>query len=36
MKAWDTVAEGRYTLSWQKGRHSLKFGASYSKYIWPM
>ena len=36
MKAWDTVAEGRDTLSWQKGRHSLKFGASYSKYIWPM
>jgi len=36
MKAWDTVAEGRDTLSWQKGRHSLKFGASYSKFIWPM
>jgi len=36
MKAWDTLAEGRDTLSWQKGRHSLKFGASYSKYIWPM
>lgn len=36
MKAWDTIAEGRDTLSWQKGRHSLKFGASYSKYIWPM
>jgi Carboxypeptidase regulatory-like domain len=36
MKAWDTVAEGRDTLSWQKGRHSLKFGASYTKYIWPM
>lgn len=36
MKAWDTVAEGRDTFSWQKGRHSLKFGASYSKFIWPM
>jgi hypothetical protein len=36
MKAWDTMIEGRDTLSWQKGRHSLKFGASYSKYIWPM
>ena len=36
MKAWDTIAEGRDTLSWQKGRHSLKFGASYSKFIWPM
>jgi hypothetical protein len=36
MKAWDTVVEGRDTVSWQKGRHSLKFGASYSKFIWPM
>lgn len=36
MKAWDTIAEGRDTLSWQKGRHSMKFGASYSKFIWPM
>jgi hypothetical protein len=36
MKAWDTVAEGRDTFSWQKGRHSLKFGASYSRFIWPM
>jgi Carboxypeptidase regulatory-like domain len=36
MKAWDTVAEGRDTLSWQRGRHSLKFGADYRKFIWPM
>ena len=36
MKAWDTVIEGRDTFSWQHGRHSLKFGASYSKFIWPM
>ena len=36
MKAWDTIAEGRDNLSWQKGRHSMKFGASYSKFIWPM
>jgi hypothetical protein len=36
MKAWDTIAEGRDTFSWQHGKHSLKFGASYSKYIWPM
>jgi Carboxypeptidase regulatory-like domain len=36
MKAWDTIAEGRDTFSWQEGRHSLKFGASYRKYIWPM
>jgi hypothetical protein len=36
MHAWDTIAEGRDTLSWQKGRHSLKFGGSYRNYIWPM
>src|SRR5690348_1584505 len=36
MKAWDTAIEGRDTFSWQHGRHSLKFGASYSKFIWPM
>ncbi len=36
MKAWDTILEARDQLSWQKGRHSLKFGGSYRKYIWPM
>jgi hypothetical protein len=36
MKAWDTVVEGRDSLSWQIGRHSVKFGAAYQKYIWPM
>jgi hypothetical protein len=36
MHAWDTVVEGRDLLSWQLGRHSLKFGASYRRYIWPM
>ena len=36
MHAWDTIAEGRDTLSWQKGRHSLKFGGSYRRFIWPM
>ncbi|HET8827141.1 MAG TPA: hypothetical protein VFM77_18495, partial [Terriglobales bacterium] len=36
MKAWDTAIEGRDTFSWQHGRHSLKFGASYTKFIWPM
>ena len=36
MKAWDTIAEGRDSLSWQLGRHTLQFGGSYRKYIWPM
>jgi hypothetical protein len=36
MKAWDTMLEGRDTLSWQHGRHGLQFGGSYRKYIWPM
>jgi outer membrane receptor protein involved in Fe transport len=36
VQAWDTVLEGRDLLSWQKGRHSLKFGGSYRRYLWPM
>src|SRR5450756_251769 len=36
MHAWDTILEGRDTLSWQHGSHSLKFGGSYRWYIWPM
>ena len=36
MKAWDTVIEGRDSLSWQMGRHSAKFGGAYQKFIWPM
>jgi hypothetical protein len=36
MEAWDTVAEGRDSLSWQIGRHNPKFGAAYQKFIWPM
>ena len=36
MKAWDTILEGRDQLSWEHGRHSLKFGGSYRWYIWPM
>ncbi|MBT9331617.1 TonB-dependent receptor [Paracidobacterium acidisoli] len=36
MHAWDTILEGRDTLSWQAGRHSFKFGGAYQWYIWPM
>ena len=36
MKAWDTVLEGREMLTWQHGRHSLQFGGSYRRLIWPM
>jgi hypothetical protein len=36
MHAWDTILEARDTLSWQKGRHSLKLGGSYRYFIWPM
>jgi hypothetical protein len=36
MHAWDTVVEGRDALSWQLGRHSLKFGGAYQWFIWPM
>ncbi len=36
MQAWDTIAEARDLLSWQHGRHSLSFGGSYRRYIWPM
>ncbi|MBI3662320.1 MAG: carboxypeptidase regulatory-like domain-containing protein [Acidobacteria bacterium] len=36
MKAWDTIIELRDHLSWQKGRHSLKFGGGFRRLIWPM
>jgi hypothetical protein len=36
MQAWDTIVEARDALSWQKGRHALKFGASARRFIWPM
>src|SRR2546423_3171250 len=36
MRAWDTTIEARNLLSWQHGRHSLKFGGSYRRFIWRM
>ena len=36
MSQWNTSFEGRETLSWQKGQHSLKFGSGYRRVIWPM
>jgi hypothetical protein len=36
MHAWDTLIEGRDTVSWQLGRHSLKVGGAYQRFIWPM
>jgi hypothetical protein len=34
--AWDTMYELRDTFSWQQGRHGLKFGGSFRRYVWPM
>ena len=36
MHAWDTLIEGRDTVSWLLGRHSLKVGGVYQRFIWPM
>jgi hypothetical protein len=36
MHAWDTTAEIRDTFAWQRGRHGLKFGGDFRRYIWPM
>ena len=35
-RTWGTILEARDSLSWQLGRHSLKFGGAYRWYIWPM
>jgi hypothetical protein len=32
----ETILEARDSLNWQVGRHSLKLGASYRYFIWPM
>ena len=31
MHAWDTIIEGRDTLSWQVGRHSIKTGIDFRR-----
>ena len=36
MHAWDTLIEGRDTVNWLVGNHSLKFGTAYQRFIWPM
>src|SRR5260370_37494604 len=36
MQMWDTILEGRDTVALQRGRHSLKFGGSFRRFIWPM
>src|SRR5436190_6597488 len=36
MHAWDTTIELRDTYAWQRGRHGMKFGGEFHRYIWPM
>ncbi len=36
MHAWDTMFEIRDMYAWQRGRHALKFGGDFHRYIWPM
>ena len=36
MHAWDTMFEIRDMYAWQHGRHALKFGGDFHRYIWPM
>src|SRR6266478_1482156 len=36
MHAWDTTIEIRDTYAWQRGRHGIKFGGEFHRYIWPM
>lgn len=36
MHSWDTIIEGRDTVNWLVGTHSLKFGGAYQRFIWPM
>jgi hypothetical protein len=36
MHAWDTTVELRDTFAWQHGRHGIKFGGDFRRYVWPM
>jgi hypothetical protein len=36
MHAWDTMVEVRDTYAWQHGRHGIKLGGDFHRYIWPM
>jgi len=36
VQMWNTILEARDSLNWQVGRHSLKLGASFRYFIWPM
>src|SRR5881398_459092 len=36
MHAWDTTIEVRDSYAWQRGRHGMKFGGEFHRYIWPM
>ena len=36
MHAWDTLIEGRDSLTLQTGKHTYKAGGVYQRYIWPM
>ncbi len=36
MHAWDTMFELRDTYAWQHGRHAMKFGGDFHRFIWPM
>ena len=36
LHAWDSTYEGRDELFLERGRHNLKFGGAYQRYLWPM
>jgi hypothetical protein len=36
MHSWDTTGEIRDVFAWQRGRHQIKFGGGFQRYIWPM